>query len=320
MKFHALAICVAGTLAAGIPAAADHESHTSKTERTYTYDSSHPNRTSETFFSSQSFYPDSRYLRDSYVLDMNFYPDLPSERYIADKLTGIMQKQRTEAAHLRSLAPQAQTAGFENINAVYNEMAEDHTALADFVGNWLRDHGFPAPASATAENISMAPAASVDHMIQMHEQGFNEALAGRQGEKSATVRTVLLWAAATSLTHLDWLNRLNRDVDSGRTALSTELRSMIDETFMAGDRSALIERIIEEEYTVTTTTPAESPTYVLNYPEVVETIVERPVIVERTVEAPAATITSAPIPEMQPIRSQVAGRRETLRRVRRPAK
>jgi hypothetical protein len=296
MKLHPLVVCLLGIMATSIPAVAD-ESKSSTTT---------------------SVYAEERI----YFLG-NLYPDLEPLDVVATKVSDIVVKQNTEVVHLTAMVPAARTAGFTNIVAVYDEMATDHTRLAQFGTEWLTKHGYPVPAMPTAEAAAFEPAAGVDHMIEIHEAAFDEALARRRTERSSTVRGMLLWSAATTNRHISWLRTLDSDVERGRKTLSARLEA----TLTGNSRDVLVERMIEEErsYFATITppqqvvleqvvevpVPVERVVTVEKVVEVpVEKIVEKPVIVERVVEKERIVYRDRPV-------SRVAGQRQSIRR---PAK
>jgi len=127
------------------------------------------------------------------------FPEVPSYEEVAAKVTDLVQKQRQEAAELQALAPRARTAGFTNVVTVYDRMAQDHLKLATAGENWLSRHNFPVPpAPAAAPAADVAPEKTVDQQMEMHQKAFNEVLEARHGEKSTTVRTMELAAAATA--------------------------------------------------------------------------------------------------------------------------
>jgi len=331
MRFSALAFCLAGTVIAAVPAAAQHDDHKmgrNDRSRTMTTRSMNESDMCITCGRSHAMYDTvtgASYHAGShlYMRDM-LYTDMVPESQVASRVTEIIEMQRREAAELRAMAPRAQTAGFQNISMVYDHMAADHTRLADFASTWLRQRDFRVPAeSAATTAANMSPEASVDHHIQMHTDAFNRNLSAREGERSSTVRGMRLWAAATAARHLSILRTLDRDVEFGRRTASARLQSMIDGNYMASDQTALMTRIYEEEaeiFRTFNTAPivvAEQPMQVVEVERVVERIVERPVerVVERIVERPVDRIVERPAPT----RSTVAGRRQTTRQ-RRPAK
>jgi len=328
MKFHAVALCVAGTLVTGIAANAD-----THRDRDNNYGSVQAERIEVERRDRMS----SRYQGEDPVTGTSYHagewlhyrevlwPYLPPKREVAQKVSRLVDMQRMEIAHLRALAPRAQTAGFTNITTVYDHMANDHAQLVNFATDWLRTHGFRVPAEPAVEAaaINMEPHDSVHHQIQMHERMFNEALAARQGERSPTVRTMHLWAAATSMRHLSLLRSLDRDVEFGRKTVSARLRSMMDGNFVASSET---ERLIVEEEMALFRTISPTETVVAIQPQpaqviAVETIVERPVerIVERPVERVVERIVERPVERVVERRvyvERVAGRRQQ----RRPAK
>lgn len=313
MKLHALALCLIGTAATALPAAAGDKYHSTVAGERVEISRSERGMAPGTYVSEERMY-----------FIGNLYPDLPPVSEVAGKVTEIVAAQQTEVVHLSSMRPAAQTAGFSNIVTVYDEMIEDHNELVAFGSRWLADHGYPVPtAPAAAAVADMAPAAGVEHQIQMHQQVFNEMLERRKTERSSTVRGMQLWAAASAMRHISWLRALDRDVDYGRKTVSARLQSTMS-TDVVHDQ--LVERITIEDREIFGTT-VQQPTVIEQVVEVpttvervveVERIVEKPVekIVERVVEKPVYVerIVEKPV-YIQ--RSRVAGRRGTYRR---PAK
>jgi hypothetical protein len=311
MKLHALALCLAGTMAICIPAAADEYRSTVAGERV-------------TITREGAKAPNGTYYAEERVYFLgNLYPDLEPLDVVASKVSEIVHKQHTEVAHLSAMMPAAQTAGFTNIVTVYDAMAADHSRLAAFGSEWLMKHGYPVPSPPAAVSVDFAPAAGVDHMIDMHVSAFDEAIARRRTEKSSTVRGMLLWAAATTNMHISWLRTLDSDVERGRRTLSARLESALTGKYS----DVVVERMITEEReyfaSIQQTPPVvleqvvEIPTErivtvekVVEVPveRIVERVVEKPVIVERVVEK--VVYRDRPV-------SRVAGQRQSIRR---PAK
>src|SRR5688572_3780230 len=142
MKFHALSLCLAASVIAGPALAGDR--HSSKTSEKVT---------TRSFYRAGTFYPEQyMYLREV------IYPDLPSEEAVAQKVTTIIEKQNTEIAHLTSMAPAAQAAGWTNVSTVYEHMSQDHSRLATWAGDWLRERGFEVPPPPSAQTAAFESA------------------------------------------------------------------------------------------------------------------------------------------------------------------
>jgi rubrerythrin len=325
MKFHALSLCLAAAVMAGPALAGDR--HSAKH-----HDGKMMHSRERSFYRAGTFYPEQyMYLREI------VFPDMPAEEEVARKVTTIIEKQNTEIAHLTSMAPAAQQAGWTNIATVYEHMAQDHSRLATWAGDWLRERGYDVPAPAAAQAATFeSPDASIDHVLQMHVESFNNNLAMRQNEKSSTVRGLLLWAAASTARHISLLRTLDRDVDFGRKTVSARLESMMNGSLNASEQTAMIDRIMTEETEYfrihdTTQPTAVAQTQVIEQVvEVekpveriveVEKIVEKPVIVEKIVEKPVYVdrVVEKRVYVDRPVRQTVAGRRQTIR-ARRPAK
>lgn len=326
MKFHAIALSL---LVAGAAQAQDY--------RDRTHDRSHTERMRSQTITETRVELD-RYTGRSlhaggpmYHRDILF-PELTDIRDVAAKVSTIVENQRKEVAALRAVAPRATTAGYTNIAAVYTFMADDHARLADFGANWLRARDFDVPsAPAVIPAADMAPVESVDHHIHMHLESYNRALEQRRNEPSSTVRTMLLWSAATAARHISVLRTLDSDLDRGRKSMSARLQAQMDTTMVASSQTDILTRILQEDEEYFRSVAVVTPPYVPQAPVVVEKevivekIVEKPVIVERIVEKPVFTerIVERKIYVTRPqVRSQVAGRRQFTgaRRIRRPAK
>jgi rubrerythrin len=222
---------------------------------------------------------------------------LTDPRHTAEKVRNIIHNQEQEAAELRSIAPQARTSGYENISTVYERMADDHTQLASFGMRWLNEHGMRGPASPDVQPSAMAPAETVEHQLQMHIEHFNKALADRQNEPSETVRGMLLWGAATAARHISILRTLNQDVAFGRKSLSARLNMLLDTGYMASNQSELMARIEQEEYEM-----VRQDLVITRSTTVVEAIPPAEVIQP---EAPAPVVEVVPAPQVvqaQPVR------------------
>jgi len=299
MKFHAMALCLAGTLALAVAARAD-------TVPVWITDSG-----------------DTLYYHEVY------FPGTPDAQTVADQVAEITSREQQEAADLRALSNRARASGWDNIAVVYDAMASDHQNGAQQASSWLASNDFVVPAFPQATLVAdTAPDASVSRMIQMHEEMFTEAAQERRGEPSSTVRGLLLMEMATAARHLTLLRALDNDISRGRKSLSARLQSMLDTDTVASNREDLIGRAITEDQEyyhslITETLTAQTP-YTPEAPQVVERIVEKPVTVERIVEKPVTVekIVEKPVYITQP-QSQVAGSRTVVRRRvihRRPAK
>jgi len=336
MKLHVPALCLAGVLVVGGAAkvsADEHMRSSDKNRSSNSYSSSNDYRSNNRGYmmkNDEAYTRDGRYFvyaGEPLFYRTEMYTDLPTIREVGNKLSSLVDKQNMEIAHLTAFAGRSRQAGFQNIPTVYEHMAGDHMRLVSFASRWLTDHNRPVPTSSHTMNVAdMAPAATIDHMYEMHVKSFNDSLSQLKTERSSTVRGALLMAAATTARHISLLRTLDRDVEFGRKNLSAFLQSQMDGTMFASN-TELMTRIIEEERTIlglTTTTYAEStsPVYVEREREV---IVERPVIVEREVER----VVTQPAPTTQTERivtqpmttrtTRVAGQRQTTIR-RRPAK
>jgi hypothetical protein len=340
MKFPALALCLAGTLASSGVAFADHtKDHTSYSGSTIStdqgpvdaamlrkwYSNSDPNILDP--YTGVSIHAGEHlWYRD--VL----FPELMDERVVAQQVSEIVAKQQQEIAELNTLAPRAQTAGFENISSVYQHMATHHTRLADFGSSWLSQRGYTVPTAPTTVSVAdETPEASIEHQIAMHEKMLDEALAMRRESRSSTVRGMLLWGATATLDHLALLRTLDSDVDLNRKTLSASLRlQMAEPGTVVATNSQLIEEYLAEERA---RFPQEAGADVqivqiekqIEVPVQVEKIVEKPVVVERVVEkiVEKPVYIQQPAPTVTPRTTQrVAGRRQTTMRARarRPAK
>jgi len=305
MKLHALALCLIGTAACAVPALAN-DKH---------YDKHH----SDAMHSKYS-------VEERMYFIGNLYPDLAPMDEVAEKVSNIVAAQEHEVAELSSMRPAAQTAGFENIVTVYDAMITDHDRLVDYGSHWLAQYGYEVPARPTeVAAADTRPSEGIDHVIAMHQEAFNNALAKRQGERSSTVRGMLLWQAATAMRHLSWLRTLDNDVDSHRKVVSGRLRAAMNtdvsvdrlveqitvedrETYGAiAQQPQVIEQVVEVPVTVEKIVEVER---VVEKPveKIVERVVEKPVYVDRVVEKTVYVNRSA---------SKVAGQRRTFRR---PAK
>lgn len=324
MKFHAIALVL---LVAGAARAQDYPN---RSHRTHT-EGMRSQTMTETRVELDRYTGQSLHAGGPLFHRDILFPELTDVREVASKVSTIVENQRKEVAALRAVAPRATTAGYTNIASVYSYMAEDHSRLADFGANWLRDRDFAVPPEpAVVPAADMAPVESVDHHLHMHLESYNRALDQRRTEPSSTVRTMLLWSAATAARHISLLRTLDSDLDRGRKSMSARLQSQMDTTLVASSQSDILARIMreDEEYfaSLAVTTPAVAAAPVVIEKEViVEKIVEKPVIVEKIVEKPVVTerIVERKVFVTRPqVRSQVAGRRQATgaRRVRRPAK
>lgn len=345
MKFHAMSLCFAGTVACCLvpgAARADHDDdhgrresrHESRHESSMRYGTS-----MDRDGMAREHYARTYVTEEGWVREV-IYPGLCTPEEAAPKVSELIQKQRREIAELRALMPQARTAGYENVSTVYDRMIVDHQFLVDAGSSWLHDYGFPAPAEPAAENVTFESAkSSVEHQIHMHTQMFNEALDRRKDEHCAVVRGMLLQGAATSARHISLLNTLETDVNFGRKTVSARLEMQLSPTLTA---------LTEEQYTriaredtetfrtlsgtaVAAVGTEENPYTVppIEQPRFAEVPPERPRVVEEPAApaprveqpAPAPRVVEQPAPAPayvnRPVRSTVAGRRQSNRR--RPA-
>ncbi len=325
MKLHALALCLLGTMATAVASSADHTSMRGSSEST---------RSSmiETYDSATTGGTPYRYTTQSGWVREVIYPDLPSEREVADKVAQIVTQNQQEIAELQAASGRARTAGWENIPTVYDMMAQDHLRAVNMGDQWLTSHNFDAPTPpAAATAADMAPEASVDHQIAMHQQMFDDSLNRAHGERSSTVRGMLLMNAATAARHISMLEMLDQDVTLGRKDLSARMQWEMNPSFMASNRAELMTRIEEEYrtmYHITDTPVAEAAvTTVEEAPA--PAVQPEPPVAEAPAPAPAP-VAQAPAPVVTPVTperrvyvnppARVAGRRQTrYRRARRPA-
>lgn len=320
MKFHALALTIAATLAASAACAEDRDVTVSSASHVTIV---HTNQ-----------WPCCREV---------LYPDMPSLQEVADKVAAWHAANAREAAEMRALSTRARSDGFENISVVYEHLARDHDRGAEMTGTWLASWDRPGPPIPTVTLASdITPRSSIDPMLDHHMRSHREAAEKLKTEKSLTVRGLHLMTLATTSRHISVLQALDRDVDRGRTTTSAYLQGLLENRMTASASEEWVNRtIIEEtEFFSSRTTiypqvaidaPAEE-TYSTE-PRVVERIVEREVIVEvpvvRIVEKPVYVerVVEKPVYITRPVvRSRVAGRRQSTRmmgaraRMRRPAR
>lgn len=323
MKFHAVALCLAGTLAAGTAYAQDKMHHESTySTQTYTgYTDTDWNKAEwqRLGYVKSDIYP---YFREV------MFPDLPSTAEVAAKVRDFNESNRREAAELRALGSRSRTAGFENVALVYEHMAQDHDRGADWAREWLVARAFTVPAEPTITLAAdVTPETSIQQQIDMHCKHYCDAKEQLRTERSSHVRGLRLMTMATSLEHISLLETLDSDVDRGRRTLSARLQAMMDGSLVAGSREEFYSRIDteEREYWASIAPPAETydtaiaadvPAAESTAREVyvdreVEKIVEKPVYVERIVEKPIYITLERPA-----MTSKVAGSRQSTRRTR----
>lgn len=308
MRFQALTLCLAGSLLVGMAAVAARADHMRPTGDPDSLGTVNKDARLGTMWDEDMQWvrhydvirPGESYTPGRplvFVEDRSYWAidrDFPKMSYVAEKVSAIVTKQRTEEAELRALAPRAQTAGWENIQTVYDFMATDHARLADFGSAWLTRYGFPVPSTPTITAAAdMSPEQSIDHVISMHWDAFNAAIQQRQGEKSTTVRGMLLWSATTALRHISLLQELDREVDFGRRTISALLRSEMEPGWMADNRTALMERIYEEEYQISRIDTFPSTTVATIQPTEIQHVVVQ-------VTPPSDTIATAPTAPIPP--------------------
>jgi hypothetical protein len=250
------------------------------------------------------------------------YTDIPSVSEVASKVSEIITKQQHEIAMLQALAPRARTAGFDNVGTVYDVMIADHQRLAGQGSNWLVAYHQPVPSAPATMTVSdVAPEASVDQQIDMHVKSFNESLDRMHNERSSTVRGLLLMGAATAARHITLLRTLDSDIDLGRKTVSARLNMLLGPTGIAS--SELLTRTVEEEtaYWQAHNPPvvAYTPPPIPAQPQVAEVPPPAPAPQPAIQPAPVTTVETPAITRPIPMRSAVAGRKQTIRRTRRPA-
>lgn len=273
---------------------------------------------------------------------MVFYPDLPSLSEVAAKIEDIHRHNAAEASEVRALANRARALGWNNIAAVYDQIASDHMRGATMASNWLLENNFTIPAGPStvtvADNLSESEVAgSIDRLIDMHVKSYNDTTDKLHNEKSSTVRGMYLMQLTTIQRHLNLLRLLDRDVDRGRRDLSARLQSELDTTRTARGINEWNDMIFQEEWEIISTTypttvaqtpyvvPPDTEIRIVEKPIIVERVVERPVPVEQPAAQPAPVFTAPPTTvqaeTIQPApKTSVAGRRQTRVRPRRPAK
>jgi hypothetical protein len=179
MKFHAIALAMAGMLTASVVLASDATTTRLRTRETLT---------------------------ESIVIE-----DECDEEMAAQKVTQIIENNRMEAAMLRQLAGSARTASDTRAADVFMTMAEEHTIMAGKGSEWLVARDFPSAPEVTVTLTGAGATdtySSVEHLVVHHERSFNESLARRQGEHCASVRGLLLEQAAATARHLSMLRDL----------------------------------------------------------------------------------------------------------------
>jgi hypothetical protein len=235
MKLNALALCIAGTLVAGTAAFAADE-------------------------------PTLR-IREAIA-------DPCPPHVVAQKTAMLTEQNLREAATMRAMAQQAQTAGNAQLAAAYNEMAMDHQRLADDGRSWLVAHGYAVPPEPT---ITLAAGqtteAACQQQIAQKEIEFNQLLDARRLEHCPSVRAAQLATAATMSRHLSMLRQLCMPAPAPAVAVAPVVEERIVERIV--EKPVIVERIVEK-------------------PVIVERIVEKPVIVERIVERVAGEQQVAP--------------------------
>jgi hypothetical protein len=178
---------------------------------------------------------------------MNFYRDFPTPADVAQKMSQLVGMQKMEVATLTAQAARARTAGFENIAAAYEHMVADHQMLIAEGTLWLTDYGFPVPGDPAPMNADADPDASIHMQLEMHQQMYDQAIAMRQNERSAAVRTMLLWAANGAAHHISLLNMLDGDVHFNRRTVSARLRSALNPPNTDAARDESINQILQED-------------------------------------------------------------------------
>lgn len=355
MKFHAMALCLAGTLVAGGALAQDTRTDMDRMHNEGRVDhSSWP--TQKPFVTSGKssqhithtqyfpFYKEDAVGANRVAYDdmgpWTYYTDLPPLSDVAAKVTQIHDMNAREASEVRALATRASALGWSNIAAVYNQIASDHQTGATVAANWLTENHFTVPAepatAAVADTMSEADVRnSVDRLLDEHIKEYNETLDKLHSEKSSTVRGLYLMNLAAIQQHITWLQELQHDISSDRRDLSARLSASLDSTRGAHSLTEWNDMIINETWAQIQTTPPTEAVATAPYvvpPDAQPQIVEKPVIIERIVERPApppAPVTVTPAPAPQPVitpapRTNVAGERQIraqrTRRHRRPAK
>src|SRR3569623_1132702 len=164
MKFHALALCLAGTLAASVSAyAQDNSGNSGNPPGTVgTTPPSHlsPARSSDMRRDHHGMHHGDMRASDRRSGDMDYTaidpytgysvyagehiyyrdiidPTLPDIRDVAQKESPSTQMQNEEIAELRTLSPRAVTAGYENVHSVYEYMIADHQQYVHFTDRWF---------------------------------------------------------------------------------------------------------------------------------------------------------------------------------------
>jgi len=274
MKLHVLSLCLAGTLATGLAATADHHEGEG-TSGGRMRDGMRGDRMRDGMRSDRMrdgmrggamggmrgarshrgtpiWEPATRrgnnyvYWGERLYSPMNFYRDFPTPADVAQKVSQLVGMQKMEVASLTAQAARARTAGFENIPAAYEHMIADHQMIIAEGTLWLTDYGFPVPGDPAPMNPDVDPHESIHMQLQMHQQMFDQAIAMRQNERSATVRSMLLWAANGAAHHISLLNMLDGDVHFGRRNVSARLQAALNPPTDAA-REESINRILQED-------------------------------------------------------------------------
>jgi hypothetical protein len=215
MKFHAIALALAGMMTASVVMASDATTRRLRARDTIT---------------------------ETIVIE-----DECDEELAAQKVTQIIENNRMEAAVLRQFAGTARTANDGRMADVFTSMAEEHLILAGKGSEWLVARDFPPAPEVT---VTLAGAGATDtysgleHLIVMHERSFNESLERRRGEHCASVRGLLLEQAAASARHLSMLRDL-RPAPVIQTA-QVEVRDRVVEI----EKPMIVDRVVEKPFEV----------------------------------------------------------------------
>jgi hypothetical protein len=330
MKFRVPALCLAGVLVTCAAAWADHADHSKMTDKASP--SMHPGDRSMAYDRDMGYdYYNTdgspkghhyySYAGEDLIYRQVFFPDLPSEGYVARKVSQIAADQQNEIAHLEGFAQRAHSVGFENISTVYDTMVGDHQRIVDRCANWLAVRDYPSPPAVVAINAAdVRPETTVEEVIDMHVKAFNRALDEVHTERSSTIRGLELWSAATALRHISWLETLGRDVQFGRHTMSALLNSELTGSALT---LADVTQVTEEELRIAGLTLIPGQPQYVQVDKEVEVPTERVVVREIPAPQPPAVVQAppppAPVITQTPVESRVAARRISRRAARRRA-
>jgi hypothetical protein len=197
-----------------------------------------------------------------------------------DAVNRVIASTRQDAADMRAMAAKARAAGNNDIAAVYDRMAAEHSKHVDEQIAALATYGVTPMADASVNNANMP--ADLEHAIAMHREVNAKYVKLADTETCSVARKLYLVLAVCSSRHISELQALQPPV----AVVATEPTVI----FMEKIVEVPVERVVVQEKIVEKRVEVPGPE------RIVERIVERP----SSVASPATRPAPRRVPRRRP--------------------